>query len=107
LDLRAGPGSDRGARRAARTGERALLNLGTPSATALEAATGFSDRLFHARRSVGNGAGGGIFLSLGMIGEVDAARIKRHLAAVGLPTNLQDIRRLYPGRPADRRWLMA
>ena len=28
---------------------------------------------------------------LGMISESDAARVKRHLASVGLPTHLQDI----------------
>jgi 3-dehydroquinate synthase len=28
---------------------------------------------------------------LGMIAEADAARVKRHLAAVGLPTRLQEI----------------
>ena len=28
---------------------------------------------------------------LGMISEADAARVERHLAAVGLPTHLQDI----------------
>jgi 3-dehydroquinate synthase len=74
------------------TGERALLNLGHTFGHALEAATGFSDRLFH-----GEGVAVGMVLAaefsaqLGMIGESDAARIARHLAAVGLPTHLQDI----------------
>jgi 3-dehydroquinate synthase len=74
------------------TGERALLNLGHTFGHALEAATGFSDRLFH-----GEGVSVGMVLSaelsaqLGMIAQSDAARIRNHLAAVGLPTHLQDI----------------
>ena len=44
------------------TGERALLNLGHTFGHALEAATGFSDRLFHGEGVVRrHGAGGGIF----------------------------------------------
>jgi len=74
------------------TGERALLNLGHTFGHALEAATGFSDRLFH-----GEGVAVGMVLAaefsaaLGMIAESDAARISCHLAEVGLPTHLQDI----------------
>jgi 3-dehydroquinate synthase len=74
------------------TGERALLNLGHTFGHALEAATGFSDRLFH-----GEGVAVGMVLAaefsaqLGMIGEADAARVQRHLASAGLPTRLQDI----------------
>src|SRR6266851_2708293 len=74
------------------TGERALLNLGHTFGHALEAATGFSDRLFH-----GEGVAVGMVLAaefsaqLGMISESDAARVKHHLAEVGLPTHLQDI----------------
>ncbi len=73
-------------------GERALLNLGHTFGHALEAATGFSDRLFH-----GEGVAVGMVLAaefsaqLGMIGEQDAMRVKRHLAEVGLPTALQEI----------------
>jgi 3-dehydroquinate synthase len=74
------------------TGDRALLNLGHTFGHALEAATGFSDRLFH-----GEGVAIGMVLaaefsaSLGMISQADAARIERHLTGVGLPTRLQDI----------------
>src|SRR3981189_3642240 len=73
-------------------GERALLNLGHTFGHALEAATGFSDRLFH-----GEGVAIGMVLAaefsaqLGMLAEVDVMRIKHHLAAAGLPTHLQDI----------------
>jgi len=74
------------------TGDRALLNLGHTFGHALEAATGFSDRLFH-----GEGVAVGMVLAaqfsaeLGMIAPSDAARIEHHLAEVGLPTHLQDI----------------
>jgi 3-dehydroquinate synthase len=74
------------------TGERALLNLGHTFGHALEAATGFSDRLFH-----GEGVAIGMVLAaefsvkLGMIGAADATRVERHLAEAGLPTRLQDI----------------
>jgi 3-dehydroquinate synthase len=73
-------------------GERALLNLGHTFGHALEAATGFSDRLYH-----GEGVAIGMVLAaefsaqLGMIPQSDAARVKSHLAAAGLPTRLQDI----------------
>jgi len=74
------------------TGDRALLNLGHTFGHALEAATGFSDRLFH-----GEGVAIGMVLaaqfsaSLGMIPQSEAIRVERHLAEVGLPTHLQDI----------------
>jgi 3-dehydroquinate synthase len=90
------------------TGERALLNLGHTFGHALEAATGFSDRLFH-----GEGIAIGMVLasefsaSLGMIGESDAARVKRHLAEVGLPTHLQDIAGFGQEGLADADALMA
>jgi 3-dehydroquinate synthase len=74
------------------TGERALLNLGHTFGHALEAATGFSDRLFHGEGvSVGMVLAAEFSAQLGMISEADAARIERHLASVGLPTHLQDI----------------
>jgi 3-dehydroquinate synthase len=90
------------------TGERALLNLGHTFGHALEAATGFSDRLFH-----GEGVAVGMVLSaefsaqLGKISDADAARIKHHLAAVGLPTRLQDIAGFAQEGLADADTLMA
>jgi 3-dehydroquinate synthase len=74
------------------TGDRALLNLGHTFGHALEAATGFSDRLFH-----GEGVAVGMMLAaqfsaeLGMLPAADVARIEHHLSAAGLPTHLQDI----------------
>jgi 3-dehydroquinate synthase len=90
------------------TGERALLNLGHTFGHALEAATGFSDRLFH-----GEGVAVGMVLAaelsaqLGMIASADAARVQRHLAAVGLPTRLQDIAGFAQEGLADADALMA
>ncbi len=74
------------------TGDRALLNLGHTFGHALEAATGFSDRLFH-----GEGVAVGMVLAaqfsaqIGMMAPAAAERLERHLAEVGLPTHLQDI----------------
>jgi 3-dehydroquinate synthase len=90
------------------TGDRALLNLGHTFGHALEATTGFSDRLFH-----GEGVAIGMVLaaefsaSLGMIAPSDAARIERHLAEVGLPTHLQDIAGFAQEGLADADALMA
>jgi 3-dehydroquinate synthase len=90
------------------TGERALLNLGHTFGHALEAATGFSDRLFH-----GEGVAVGMVLAaefsaqLGMIPESAAARVERHLADVGLPTHLQDIAGFAQEGLADADALMA
>ncbi|MGB3446500.1 MAG: 3-dehydroquinate synthase [Xanthobacteraceae bacterium] len=73
-------------------GERALLNLGHTFGHALEAATGFSDRLFHGEGvSVGMVLAAQLSAQLGMIADDDVARIQRHLIDVGLPTRLQDI----------------
>jgi 3-dehydroquinate synthase len=90
------------------TGERALLNLGHTFGHALEAVTGFSDRLFH-----GEGVAIGMVLAaefsarLGMMAATDAARVDRHLAEAGLPTHLQDIAGFSQEGLADADALMA
>ena len=90
------------------TGDRALLNLGHTFGHALEAVTGFSDRLFH-----GEGVAIGMVLaaefsaSLGMIPISDAVRIERHLAEGGLPTHLEDIAGFAQEGLADADTLMA
>ena len=75
------------------TGDRALLNLGHTFGHALEAACGFSDRLLH-----GEAIGAGMALAFefsarrqGLLSMAEAKRVIGHLAAVGLPTRLQDI----------------
>jgi 3-dehydroquinate synthase len=90
------------------TGDRALLNLGHTFGHALEAATGFSDRLFH-----GEGVAIGMVLAaqlsaqLGMIAQANAVRIERHLAEVGLPTHLKHIAGFAQEGLADADALMA
>jgi 3-dehydroquinate synthase len=80
------------------SGERALLNLGHTFGHALEAATGFSDRLLH-----GEGVALGMALAFsfsarrGLLPAAEAERAARHLAAVGLPTRLAEIAGGLPG----------
>jgi 3-dehydroquinate synthase len=74
------------------TGDRALLNLGHTFGHALEAATGFSNRLLH-----GEGVAIGTVLALqlsaklGLSPAVDAVRYAQHLKSVGLPASITDI----------------
>ena len=90
------------------TGERALLNLGHTFGHALEAATGFSDRLFHGEGvSIGMTLAAQFSAKLGMIGDADAARVERHLIEAGLPTRLQDIAGFAQEGLADADALMA
>ncbi|KAA0078418.1 3-dehydroquinate synthase [Tardiphaga sp. P9-11] len=89
-------------------GERALLNLGHTFGHALEAVTGFSDRLFHGEGvSVGMVLAAELSAQLGMIAEKDATRVQHHLADVGLPTKLQDIAGFAQEGLADADTLMA
>jgi len=89
-------------------GERALLNLGHTFGHSLEAATGFSDRLFHGEGvSVGMVLAAQLSAQLGMIAADDATRIQRHLVDVGLPTRLQDIAGFAQEGLADADALMA
>jgi 3-dehydroquinate synthase len=69
------------------SGTRALLNIGHTFGHALEAETGFSDRLLH-----GEAVAAGMAIAFrfsaarGLCPLNDAARVSAHLAAVGLPT---------------------
>ncbi len=80
------------------TGDRALLNLGHTFGHALEAWTGYSDRLLH-----GEGVSVGMCLAfrfseaLGLCSAGTASRVSTHLTAVGLPTRIGDI----PGGKAN------
>jgi 3-dehydroquinate synthase len=90
------------------TGDRALLNLGHTFGHALEAVTGFSDRLFHGEGvAIGTVLAAEFSASLGMIPPSDAVRIERHLADAGLPTHLQDIAGFAQEGLADADTLMA
>ena len=73
-------------------GERALLNLGHTFCHALEKATGFSDRLLH-----GEGVAIGCTLAfelsqrLGLCAQEAPSRVRAHLKAMGMKTDLADI----------------
>ena len=74
------------------TGERALLNLGHTFGHALEAATGFSDRLVHGEGvAIGMALAFRLSVKLGLAPGQDADRFIRHLKAIGLPAAIADI----------------
>ncbi len=84
-------------------GDRALLNLGHTFGHALEAWTGYSDRLLHGEGvSIGMSMALRFSEKLGLCAEGTAARAAQHLQAVGLPTSVGDI----PGGQADPDELM-
>jgi 3-dehydroquinate synthase len=73
-------------------GERALLNLGHTFAHALETASGYSERLLHGEAvAIGISLAFGFSVELGLLTAEEAARVDRHLGAVGLPTRLSAI----------------
>jgi len=73
-------------------GARALLNFGHTFGHALEAATGYSDRLVHGEAvAIGMVLAHRFSARLGLAPEADAERVIRHLAEVGLPTHINDI----------------
>ena len=73
-------------------GDRALLNLGHTFCHALEAATGYSDRLLH-----GEGVAIGCALAfelssrLGLCAQEDPSRVREMLSRMGMKVNLADI----------------
>jgi 3-dehydroquinate synthase len=70
-------------------GGRALLNFGHTFAHALEAETGYSDELLHGEAvAIGMVMAFELSARLGHCPWEDAARARRHLAAIGLPTSL-------------------
>lgn len=74
-------------------GDRALLNLGHTFCHALEAATGYGDRLLH-----GEGVAIGCALAfelssrMGLCAQEDPSRVRAHLAAMGMKVDLKDIK---------------
>ncbi len=85
-------------------GDRALLNLGHTFCHALEAATGYSDRLLH-----GEGVAIGCALAfetsarLGLCAQEAPSRVRAHLRAMGMKVDLADI----PGELPDAEGLLA
>jgi 3-dehydroquinate synthase len=73
-------------------GTRALLNLGHTFGHALEAFTGYSDRLLHGEAiAIGMRLAFTFSADQGLCPASDAARVERHLAAVGLPVSIAAI----------------
>jgi 3-dehydroquinate synthase len=85
-------------------GDRALLNLGHTFCHALEAATGYSDRLLH-----GEGVAIGCALAfelssrLGLCSQEDPSRVRAHLRDMGMKVDIRDI----PGDLPDAEGLLA
>ena len=74
-------------------GARALLNLGHTFAHALETACGYGDELLHGEAvALGLVLAFDLSVRLGFCPAADAARVRTHLGAVGLPTTLGAIR---------------
>jgi 3-dehydroquinate synthase len=72
--------------------ERALLNLGHTFAHALEAATGYCDRLLHGEAvAVGMAMAFRFSAVLGHCSVADVRRMERHLAQIGLATSVRDL----------------
>ena len=70
-------------------GRRALLNLGHTFGHALEAAAGYSDALLHGEAvAIGIALAFELSATLGLCPPEDAARVRRHLVSVGLPSGL-------------------
>ncbi|OOY07210.1 3-dehydroquinate synthase [Thioclava sp. F36-7] len=82
-------------------GDRALLNLGHTFCHALEAATGYSDRLLHGE-GVAIGCAMAFELSqrLGLCSQEAPSRVRAHLRDMGMKTDLADIEGDLPGRDA-------
>ena len=80
------------------TGERALLNLGHTFGHALEAGCGFSDRLLHGEAvSLGMALAFEFSARKGLLAASEADRATAHLAAVGLPTHVNQVPGGVPG----------
>ena len=73
-------------------GDRALLNLGHTFCHALEAATGYSDRLLHGEGvAIGCALAFELSARLGLCSQEDPSRVRAHLKAMGMKTDLCDI----------------
>ncbi len=73
-------------------GDRALLNLGHTFCHALEAATGYSDRLMHGEGvAIGCALAFELSARLGLCSQEDPSRVRAHLKAMGMKTDLADI----------------
>ncbi len=72
------------------TGMRALLNLGHTFAHAIETAVGYGGGIVHGEAvAIGSVLAFDLSVDLGLCPPEDAARLRRHLAASGLPTSVR------------------
>lgn len=73
-------------------GDRALLNLGHTFGHALEAATGYSDRLLHGEGvAIGCALAFELSARMGLCSQECPSRVREHLKAMGMKTDLKDI----------------
>ncbi|MEO1122100.1 MAG: 3-dehydroquinate synthase, partial [Pseudomonadota bacterium] len=73
-------------------GDRALLNLGHTFGHALEAATGYSQRLLHGEAvSIGMGLAFEVSARMQLCSQEDPVRVRAHLTKMGMKTQLSDI----------------
>ncbi len=85
-------------------GERALLNLGHTFCHALEKATGYGDRLLHGEGvAIGCALAFALSQRLGLCAQEAPSRVRAHLKALGMKTDLSDI----PGDLPDAEGLLA
>lgn len=85
-------------------GDRALLNLGHTFGHALEAATGYSDRLLHGEGvSIGCALAFEVSARLGLCSQEAPSRVRAHFASLGMRKDLKDI----PGDLPDAEGLIA
>ncbi|WP_137700611.1 3-dehydroquinate synthase [Marimonas lutisalis] len=79
-------------------GERALLNLGHTFCHALEAATGYSDRLLHGEGvAIGCALAFEVSARIGLCSQEDPSRVRAHLKDMNMKADLSDI----PGNLPD------
>lgn len=72
--------------------DRALLNLGHTFCHALEAATGYSDRLLHGEGvAIGCALAFELSARLELCSQEDPSRVRAHLKEMGMKTDLADI----------------
>ncbi len=73
-------------------GDRALLNLGHTFCHALEAATGYSDRLLHGEGvAIGCALAFELSARLGLCAQEEPSRVRAHLAKMGMRRDVSDI----------------
>ena len=73
-------------------GDRALLNLGHTFCHALEAATGYGDRLLHGEGvAIGCAMAFEVSTRLGLCSQESPSRVREHLKTMGMKTDLADI----------------